>query len=307
MVPVILGPTAAGKSALALAIASQRDDIEIVNADSRQIYIGMDIGTAKPTREEQARVCHHLIDIVAPDIAYSAGQFAIAARAAIEDIIARGKRPLVAGGSGFYIKALFEGLRAPQADSAVISQLEHRAALEGHDSLFDELSRIDPAAATHSANNRVKTIRALACFYQTGVRYSEFAGVAIEGFAREPVYVGITMDREQLYETINERAQRMIDDGLVDETRRLIASGIASDAPGMRTVGYKESIAYLDGLIDARTLLAAIQQATRRYAKRQLTWFRGVESVRWFDARDAEEVLRAIEFALSVDRTRGES
>jgi tRNA dimethylallyltransferase len=279
VVPVIIGPTAAGKSALAMRMAGEIPHAEIVSADSRQVYIGMDAGTAKPTAHEQSLVRHHMIDIVTPDVAYSAGQYAVAARETIRDARARGATPIVVGGSGFYIRALFEGLGAPEADPQIVALLEQRAEREGYDALVEELRRVDPvAAAAHSANNRVKTLRALACWMQTGRRYSEFGGSGALGrFELEPRYIGVFPEREELYEQINRRTIAMVRGGLVEETRRLV-DRFGSAAPGLRTVGYKEAIEHLEGRIDEPAMIAAIQQSTRRYAKRQMTWFR---SIRW--------------------------
>ena len=286
MVPVIVGPTAAGKSALAMGLATGcLERAEIVSADSRQVYVGMDIGTAKPSAEERAAVRHHLIDIITPDQLYSAGQFALAARAVIRERIAAGARSVVVGGSGFYIKALFEGLAAPEVDVATMSALEERVEREGYDALVAELAHVDPdAAAAHSANNRVKTLRALACWYQTGVQYSRFEGSGELGaFEHRPLYIGVAPERATLYAWINARAASMLERGLVEETGRLLSTGIAPDAPGLRTVGYKEAIEHLAGRIDRATMLDAIAQSTRRYAKRQMTWFRRVDGVRWLD------------------------
>jgi tRNA dimethylallyltransferase len=292
VVQVIVGPTAAGKSALAMSLAERmrRDGrrVEIVSADSRQIYIGMDIGTAKPTDEERRAVAHHMLDVVSPDRPYSAGEYAAAARAVTLDIIERGATPIVVGGSGFYIRALFEGLAAPAIDPSVLAMLEERIAREGYDALVAELERVDPAAAAaHSINNRVKTLRALACYHQTGRPYSSFAGSGVLGrFELAPEYLGVTPDRPTLYAWINERAAAMVERGLVAETRALLDAGLDRQAPGLRTVGYREAIAHIDGQLDEAAMLEAIRQSTRRYAKRQLTWFRSVEGVRWIDPRE---------------------
>lgn len=296
MVPVIVGPTAAGKSALAIALAGSFERAEIVSADSRQIYVGMDIGTAKPTPEELRAVPHHMIDMVTPDVPYSAGQYAVAARGAITGIRERGGTPIVVGGSGFYIKALFEGLGAPEVDAGVIAQLESRIEREGYESLVAELERVDPVSAgAHSANNRVRTLRALACYHQTGRRYSEFDGAGALGrFELAPCYVGVAPDRETLYRWINARTLAMLDAGLVDEVRHLLER-YDPDAPGLRTVGYREAIEHVRGEIDRDTMIASIQQSTRRYAKRQMTWFGRVEGVRWLDPRADESAAIAFD------------
>lgn len=305
MVPVIVGPTASGKTSVALELAKLGGNVEIISADSRQIYIGMDIGTAKPTSDELASVPHHLIDIVHPDVAYSAGAYALAARAALRDVLARGATPLVVGGSGFYIKALFEGLSAPEVDPTTMRELESRCESEGYDALVAELRSIDPVAASqHDPKNRVKTLRALACFIQTGIRYSEYAGAAgLERFELEPLYCGVTVERAELYRRINERAATMLAMGLVGEVRRLLDAGYNADAPGMRTVGYSEAIDHIMGRIDEVAMLDAIRQSTRRYAKRQTTWFKRVDVVEWYSpsASTARAILDRIR---SVDVAR---
>lgn len=290
-VGVIVGPTAAGKTALALALAKSFDAIEIVSADSRQIYIGMDIGTAKPTTEELRSVPHHMIDIITPDTLYSAGLYAVAARRAIDDIVSRGKVPLVVGGSGFYVKALFEGLGAPTVDQNLLETLKRRGELEGGDKLYEELLAIDPEAArAHSPNNIVKTLRALCCYYQTGRLYSSYAEEeSLDPSPYTPSYIGIAPDRALLYERINRRVITMLDDGLLKETEALLAKGYTRDASGLKTVGYAEAIAHLAGELSYEGMVGAIQQSTRRYAKRQMTWFRRVEGVEWMEESDLEK------------------
>ncbi|HVZ39567.1 MAG TPA: tRNA (adenosine(37)-N6)-dimethylallyltransferase MiaA [Candidatus Kapabacteria bacterium] len=292
IVPVIFGPTCSGKTALALELAQCAERVEIVSADSRQIYLGMDIGTAKPSRQERSIAPHHFIDIVTPDTLYSAGRYAAEARACIADILERGGAPLVVGGSGFYIKALFEGLSAPTADPAVLERLAERGEREGYAALYEELIRVDPqAAATHSPNNHVKTLRALGCYYQTGMPYSSWlASEGLPAAAFVPAYHGIAPPRERLYANINARVHRMLTEGLLDEVRALLAAGQDADAPGLRTVGYAEALRYLRGELDLETMTALIQQSTRRYAKRQMTWFRRVENVRWMEQGSVEAV-----------------
>ncbi|MBS1910910.1 MAG: tRNA (adenosine(37)-N6)-dimethylallyltransferase MiaA [Bacteroidetes bacterium] len=295
IVPVILGPTCSGKTALALELAQAHasERVEIVSADSRQIYIGMDIGTAKPSAQERSVAPHHFIDIVTPDTLYSAGRYAAEARTCIAGILERDCVPLIVGGSGFYIKALFEGLSAPTADQTVLKRLAERGEREGYTALYEELMRIDPqAAAAHSPNNHVKTLRALGCYYQTGMPYSSWLvaeGLPAAGFV--PAYFGIAPPRELLYANINARVHRMLADGLPDEVRALLAAGYRADAPGFRTVGYAEAIRHLRGELDRDAMTALIQQSTRRYAKRQMTWFRRVESVRWMEQGSVEAIV----------------
>ena len=276
-VPVLVGPTASGKTALTEQIHKRFPSVEIISADSRQIYIGMNIGTAKPSGEFLERIPHHLVDIIHPDVAYSAGKFARDAGEAIQAVLQRGNIPLVAGGTGFYIRALFEGLKAPAADPAIYAELEKRMKNEGYDALLSELHRIDPdAARILPSENRSKTFRALACYYQTGVPYTRFLdeGRTFES-PFEPMVFCLLPERAQLYERINQRTVQMVEDGLVEETKGLVDAGYSAGSPGMKTVGYKEALEFLDGNISLGEMTGAIQQATRRYAKRQMTWFRG--------------------------------
>jgi tRNA dimethylallyltransferase len=290
VIPVIVGPTASGKSRLAMEIARSDPRVEIVSADSRQIYRMLDIGTAKPTRDEQSVVPHHLIDILDPDIAYAAGEYALAARSTIDAIIARGGRPLVVGGTGFYIRALFEGLSAPAVAPEIYEQLAERERVEGYDALYRELCDVDPdAARAHPAANRQKILRALACYIQTGQRYSSFTGAGTLGaWSRRPRYVGIAVDRAALYERINRRVDTMISQGLLQETEAVLAAGYAPDAPGLRTVGYSELIRHLAGEFPLERAVELIKQSTRRYAKRQMTWFNRVEGIRWTSGNSSE-------------------
>lgn len=302
-VPVIVGPTASGKTALACALADRYPHVEIISADSRQIYIGMDIGTAKPSPELLKKIPHHLVDILPPDRAYSAGRFARDAEGIIDAVLARGGTPLVVGGTGFYIRALFHGLGAPAVDPEVYAGLERRMAAEGYDALLEELRRVDPVGATmHPPENRVKTLRALACWHQTGLPYSRFRSSddsdGLEPPRYRPAIFRLMPDRALLYERINERVQEMVEQGLVEETRRLLEGGYGPDSPGMRTVGYVEAVRFIEGKTDREEMIADIAQATRRYAKRQMTWFRnqireedliGEEEMgRWLDSRIVE-------------------
>lgn len=292
-IPVIVGPTAAGKTDLSLRLAERFPRIEVVSADSRQIYTGMGIGTAKPTPQERGHVPHHLIDIATPDMLYSAGLYADAARAVIAEILDRGGLPLVVGGSGFYVSALFQGLGAPTVDAGILERLEQRGESEGFDALYEELVAIDPVAAgMHSPNNHVKTLRALCCYYQTGRPYSMYMREeSIQPAPFVPVYFGIAPPRELLYERINQRALRMLEQGLIQETRDLLAAGYDRDAPGLKTVGYAEVLAWLAGEISEDRMLELIRQSTRRYAKRQMTWFRRVEGMRWSEQGDVDFLI----------------
>jgi len=280
MTPAVLlmGPTAAGKSALALALA-ERVGGEIVSVDSAQIYRGMDVGTAKPDSTTRARVPHHLIDIVDPTESYSAARFRDDALAAIAAIRARGRVPIVAGGTMLYFKALTEGLSAlPRADSGVRARLDARAAREGWPALHAELARVDPATAARLAPTDAQRIqRALEVFELAGAPLSALQGSrdAGDSVGRVVRIALVPTDRTRLHAAIAERFDAMLAAGLVEELRGLRRRyALEPSLPSMRCVGYRQAWEYLDGHIDAPTFRAKGVAATRQLAKRQLTWLR---------------------------------
>jgi len=275
---LLLGPTASGKSALALALAD-RFPVEIVSVDSAQVYRGMDIGTAKPDAATRARVAHHLVDIIDPTAAYSAARFRADALRAIAGIRARGRVPLLVGGTMLYFKALTDGLSAlPAADPALRARLDARAIEAGWPALHADLARIDPVTAARLAPTDAQRIqRALEVFELSGRPLSQLQG------AREPDGVlGATVpialvppDRARLHEAIARRFDAMLAAGLVDELRALRRRfALAPELPSMRCVGYRQAWAFLDGTIDASALRARGIAATRQLAKRQFTWLR---------------------------------
>jgi tRNA dimethylallyltransferase len=282
MIPAVLimGPTASGKSALAVALA-ERVDLEIVSVDSAQVYRGMDVGTAKPDAATRARVPHHLIDIVEPTESYSAARFRADALAAIATIRARGRVPLVAGGTMLYFKALTEGLSAlPPADPAVRARIDARAAREGWPALHAALARVDPATAARLEPGDAQRIqRALEVFELTGTPMS-----SLQGAREAPSSLGpavrialVPPDRARLHAAIAARFDAMLAAGLVDELRRLRARhALAPSMPSMRCVGYRQAWEFLDGRIDLATLREKGIAATRQLAKRQLTWLRAL-------------------------------
>jgi tRNA dimethylallyltransferase len=297
---VIVGPTAVGKTALAVELA-RRLDGEIVSADSRQIYRGMDIGTAKPTRQEQALAPHHLIDIVAPDEPYTLAQFQADAYAAIDGILARGKLPLLVGGTGLYVRAVVEGLRIPR----VPPNPELRAQLATQDglALYERLRELDPeAAARIDPRNVRRTIRALEVCLTTGQRFSEL------GRASPPPYritqIGLTLSRPELYARIDARVDRMMADGLVSEVESLVAQGFGWNLPSMSGLGYREMGTYLRGEVSLNEAVANIKRDTRDFVRRQYAWFRlKDERIRWFDVTEGGKIDRFVEAA----RGRGEA
>jgi len=272
-----MGPTASGKSALAMALA-QRFDGEIVSVDSAQVYRGMDVGTAKPTCEERERVPHHLLDIVDPTEAYSAARFVRDATRAIGDIRARGRTPIVAGGTMLYFKALREGLSSlPPADRRIRDEIDAQAAREGWPALHAELARVDPATASRLAPTDSQRIqRALEVFRVSGRPLSALQGHRASAAYDEALAIALVpSDRAVLHEAIARRFDAMLAGGLVDELRSLRARyALAADMPSMRCVGYRQAWQFLEGGIDESTLRAKGIAATRQLAKRQLTWLR---------------------------------
>jgi len=289
----VVGPTATGKTALALALA-ERYGGEIVNADALQVYRGLDVGTAKPTAEERARVPHHLLDVVDPTERFSAGEFARRARAALAEIHGRGRPALVVGGSGFYLRALFSGLSPlPRADPALRRELRRRAREEGPEALHAELAAIDPEAASRlAAADLQRVVRALEIVRLGGRSWSEQTAARPLGHAPLPaVWIGLTLPRTVLYDRIEARVGRMLERGWVAEVERLLARGIEANAPAFQAIGYRQLVRHLRGERSLDRAVVEIVQATRRFAKRQLTWFRKESQVRWFDAREPASVF----------------
>jgi tRNA dimethylallyltransferase len=272
---VIAGPTASGKTAIAIELA-RRHGGEIVSADSQQVYRFFDIGTAKPSAEELAAVRHHLISVVDPLEPFSAAEYQRRADAAIEDITSRGKPVFVVGGTGMYLRILLHGLvEAPGADPELRAELEALAAAEGREAVHRKLAEVDPETATKlPPQDLVRTIRALEIHKQTGKTASEFRREHAFAPDRYPfrMYV-LNPPREALYRTIDARTAAMFQRGLMEEVKELIARGFAEAAP-MRSVGYVQAKAVVDGQLSMDEALQQTAQETRRYAKRQLTWFR---------------------------------
>ncbi len=292
----ICGPTASGKSKAALELA-ERFNGEIINADSMQVYRGMDIGTAKPTAKERARVAHHLIDIVDPGDEYTAARFRVDATRAIEDITSRGKLPFITGGTGLYIKALTMGLApGPGEDKTIRERLTKEAATGGAGALFEKLKSTDPVSATRiHPNNLVRVIRALEVFYLTGRPLSEIqAGHSFNESPFDTLMIGLKLDRETLYERINNRTEQMIEAGLVEEVRNLLDQGYSKDLKPMLGLGYKEVSAHLLGGANLSEAISDIKKHTRNYGKRQMTWFNSMD-ILWFSPADISGMITAIE------------
>ena len=270
---LIVGPTAAGKTALSLALA-ERFGGEIVSADSRQIYRGMDIGTAKATPEERARVPHHLLDIASPDEWYTVAQFQDAAMQTIAGIHARGKLPFLVGGSGLYVRAVAEGLQIPRIPPSPQLRAELEAQAASHpEALAERLRALDPGAAARiDPRNVRRVIRALEVCLLAGQPISE------QQTKRAPalrcLWIGLTLPRPELYRRIDERVDRMMESGLVNEVRALAACGYAWDAPAMTGVGYRQIGTYLRSESSLEEAVREIKRATRRFVRQQYNWFR---------------------------------
>lgn len=309
---VIGGPTAVGKTAAGVALAHALNG-EVISADSVQLFAGFRIGAATPSLEERAGVPHHLLEVVPPDQTMTAADFVALADAAIADVVARGKVPIIVGGSGLYVRALLYGLiDAPPRDDALRASYEAFADEEGDDALWQRLQAVDPesAAALH-ANDRVRVIRALEVFELTG---SSIRASREEHGFRERRYrvagIGLTARRPFIHQRINQRTSIMLDEGLVSEVVGLLEAGCSRDAQPFTAIGYREVLHYLDRLIapdptplastsrpapaDLPALEAEIATNTRNFARRQLVWFRKEPSFRWFDAEKLDSELPAI-------------
>jgi tRNA dimethylallyltransferase len=297
---VICGPTASGKSDLAQLLAA-RLDAEIISADSMQVYRGMDIGTAKPGIAERSKIQHHLIDMADPDQSFSAADFTDLADSAIRDIQRRGKRIIVAGGTGLYIKALLKGLvDSPSTNGDIRKKLQAEAENLGNDAMLEKLRRVDPASATRlHPNNLLRIIRALEVFQQTGIPLSRYQQEHSFSFQRyQTLQIGITINRPALYKRIDGRVDRMIEQGLIQEIQQLLDAGYRREEKSMRSIGYKEITAFLAGEYDLDEAIRLVQRNTRHYAKRQLTWFSADRNILWFEyPAEFDTILRhAIEF-----------
>jgi tRNA dimethylallyltransferase len=296
----VVGPTATGKTDLGLRLAEALGG-EIVNADALQAYRGLDVGTAKPTAEERARAPHHLVDVLEPTERWSAGEFARQARRAIEEIHARGRWALVVGGSGFYLKALFEGLTPlPRAQPEIRAELKRRAAEEGPEALHAELAAADPASAARlSPADRQRVVRALEVLLGTGRPLSEWiAAQPVPARPLSALHVGLTLPRAILYDRIAVRVAGMMQRGWLAEVQELLEHGIGASAPAFQAIGYRQLVRHVHGEISLEEAVADTVRATRRFAKRQQTWFRREPQVRWFDPRglaaDVSGVLELI-------------
>ena len=292
----LLGPTAVGKTEIAIQLA-QRLNAEIISVDSRQIYRQMDIGTAKPTPEEQQAARHHLIDCVDISQPFSVAGYQSFADTAIADIQNRGNRVLLVGGAGLYFRVIVDGLfEGPGADPALRKRLEGEVAQFGVDALHDRLRVCDPESADRiHPNNIVRVIRALEVYELTGTPMSQLQQQWHPEKQRYPfIAFGLTMPRALLYCRIEQRVDVMLANGLIAEVESLLAAGYGRDTIALRSFGYKELIAYLDGDCTYLEAISQLKQNTRRFAKRQLTWFRKDTRIEWLDRESTPDIIENI-------------
>ncbi len=308
MIPllVIAGPTASGKTALAIEIAKKIDG-EVISADSMQVYTEMNIGTAKPDEAEMAGVPHHLLDVVSPDTDFSLEQFVRLAHAAIHDVHARGKVPILAGGTGLYIDTVMENrpLSENSFDPAVRSRLEKEWEERGADAVFADLSRLDPeAAARLHKNEKRRILRALEIYYTTGETKSAHLQKKSEKIYDYFVFA-LELPREILYNRINRRVDAMLAAGLLPEVEKVYARLRGKKRTALQGVGYKELIWYLEGRATMAEAVELLKRNTRRLAKRQMTWFRANSAIVWLDAQKDTAVLVEECIARFLEETGG--
>lgn len=295
----VVGPTASGKTALSVRLAKALDG-EVVSMDSMQIYRGMDIGTAKPSMADRQEIPHHLVDIVEPSECFTVAQYAKLAQQTIQDILDRGKVPLLVGGTGFYLRALTDGLTLGgiPSDPEVREALKAQAQTEsGKQALHDRLRQVDPASAAKLHPHDIQRVsRALEVYQRTGQPISEQPKPPPEG-SLDFCLLGTTMDRQRLYERINRRVDEMMAAGLLTEVENLLAAGVSPQAQSMQGIGYRELAPVADGARALPEAIVALKQNTRHYAKRQWTWFRAVERITWLDMASRESADEALRIA----------
>lgn len=292
----IVGSTASGKTSLSVELAKKIDG-EVISADSRLIYRDFNIGTAKPTFDERRGIPHYMMDIIPPEALYSAGDYQKDAREFIENIISRGKIPIVVGGTGFYVRSLLGGLNMPEVPANEKFRMEMDNFVEnyGKQALYEKLMNIDKITAEKlHPNDNVRVIRALEIYHTTGKTMSEICSVSTPPY--DVFYIGLNArDRDYLYDRVNKRVDVMIESGLVEEVQALVKK-YGRTLPILKTLGYKEICEYFDGKISLEEAVELIKKHTRNYAKRQLTWFRANPDIHWYyiDEMTQEEIVEKI-------------
>ena len=288
---VVAGPTASGKTSLAIRLASLLNG-EIVNADSMQVYRGMDIGTAKPSMEERKGIVHHMFDIVNPDENFNASLYKSMSRKIINNIIERNKKCIVVGGSGLYIKSLIKGIHhVPQAEPALREKLYQEWSKNPED-LYKKLAEIDPKiACLIHPNDRVRVIRSLEIFYITGCKASAFnEGHNFSDCPYNVFFSAFILPKEQLYNKINKRCELMLEQGLIEETANLVQR-YGTDIKPMNSIGYKHAYNYIFGSLSFDDMILHFKRDTRHYAKRQITWFKADKDIQWFHPDETDNII----------------
>ena len=297
----IAGPTAVGKTKFAIEVA-RRFDGEVVSCDSMQLYKFMNIGSAKPDAEELAQVKHHLVDIIDPRVPFSVAEYQQLAKAAIADVMSRSKVPVISGGTGLYLNSLIYDMdfSSNPGDLTYRKELEKIAEEEGSEAVHRMLQNEDAdAAALIHPNNTKRIIRALERLHDGEGNVRPFSGILKETDDYEMILVGLTRERQELYDRINARVDILINNGLVDEVKELMAMGLTSDDISMKGIGYKEIIAFLNNEYDLATAVDTVKKNTRHYAKKQLTWYRRYDKINWLNISEFNSDEEAIEELIS--------
>jgi len=292
---VIVGPTASGKTDLSIRLAKELNG-EIISADSMQIYKKMTIGTAKPTQEEMQGIIHHMIDIIEPNESFNVAKYKEMAEEKIEEILSKGKQPIIVGGTGLYVDTLVKGIEFfdIENDFEYRNKLEEETKLKGIDWLHDKLKKVDPVAAENIEKNNVRrVIRALEIYKVTGKTKTELDKESVKGSKYDYYVFGLLWDREELYKRINLRVDIMLEMGLIEEVKSLIQNEGFSKT-SLQGLGYKEVIEYIEGIISYEEMIEKIKMETRRYAKRQMTWFKKNKNIVWLDAKNKDEIFESV-------------
>lgn len=290
---VIVGPTAVGKTYVSVELAKKLET-QIISADSMQIYKLMDIGTAKVTEKEKQGITHHMIDIIYPDESYSVSLFKQNAENIIDELHKKEKVPIIVGGSGLYVNSIIYDLDfgKVESDSEIRDYYTNYYKENGEDKLYEKLKEVDPTSSEKIHKNNVKrVIRALEVYELTGKPFSSFStDIRKKSDKYQTILIGLYMDRKELYPRINKRVDKMVEEGLIEEIKMLLDKGYNKDLVSMQAIGYKEIVEYLEGNITLEESIDLLKKNTRRFAKRQFTWFLNDESVKWFDVEDVNKI-----------------